>query len=43
MVSILVERPLESFAGIALTAIGLPAYFFWKRRAKTAVPENKDT
>ena len=39
MVSILLERPVESFAGIALTAVGLPAYFFWKRKAHPSDPE----
>jgi hypothetical protein len=38
MVSILVERPVESFAGIVLTALGLPAYYFWKRKANPADP-----
>ena len=41
MLSILIERPVESFAGIALTALGLPAYFFWKRKAGPSEPGDR--
>jgi APA family basic amino acid/polyamine antiporter len=27
----LVERPVQSLAGLGLVALGLPAYFYWKR------------
>ena len=27
----LVEKPTESLAGLGLLALGLPAYFYWKR------------
>jgi APA family basic amino acid/polyamine antiporter len=29
----LVERPMESLWGLGMLAVGLPAYFFWRRRA----------
>jgi APA family basic amino acid/polyamine antiporter len=32
----LVARPVESLAGLALVAAGLPAYFFWRRHAGAA-------
>jgi APA family basic amino acid/polyamine antiporter len=28
----LIERPLESLAGVGLTVIGIPAYYYWKRK-----------
>ena len=28
----LIERPLESFLGLGLVALGLPAYAWWRRR-----------
>lgn len=28
----LLERPVESLGGLGLLALGLPAYFFWRRR-----------
>jgi APA family basic amino acid/polyamine antiporter len=27
----LVERPMESIAGLGLLALGLPAYWYWRR------------
>jgi APA family basic amino acid/polyamine antiporter len=30
----LIEKPIESFFGIGLMLIGLPVYFFWKKRKK---------
>jgi APA family basic amino acid/polyamine antiporter len=29
----LVERPVESLAGLGLLALGLPAYWYWRRQA----------
>ncbi len=30
----LVEKPVESLWGLGLVALGLPAYAFWRRRAR---------
>jgi APA family basic amino acid/polyamine antiporter len=30
----LVERPVESIAGLGLVAIGLPAYWYWRRTSR---------
>lgn len=32
----LIEKPVESLVGVLLLALGLPAYAFWRRRAKNA-------
>jgi APA family basic amino acid/polyamine antiporter len=32
----LVEKPRESFMGLGLLALGLPAYWYWKRSEKVA-------
>jgi APA family basic amino acid/polyamine antiporter len=29
----LIEKPFESIAGLGLLALGLPAYFYWRRAA----------
>jgi basic amino acid/polyamine antiporter, APA family len=30
----LIEKPLESLAGVAITLIGIPVYYFWKKKMK---------
>lgn len=35
----LIDRPLQAMAGIALILLGLPFYFYWKKRAET--PANR--
>jgi APA family basic amino acid/polyamine antiporter len=32
VVNTLVERPVESMAGLGIVGLGLPAYWYWKRR-----------
>jgi len=36
LVNTLIEKPVESLVGVLLLAVGLPAYAFWQRRAKSA-------
>jgi APA family basic amino acid/polyamine antiporter len=33
----LVENPIESGAGLAFLALGVPVYYFWKRRNKNSI------
>jgi APA family basic amino acid/polyamine antiporter len=35
LLNTLLEKPVEALAGILLTALGIPAYMYWKRRQKT--------
>lgn len=32
LINTLVEKPLESLAGVGITLIGVPVYYFWKRK-----------
>ncbi len=32
LLNTLIEKPVESLAGLALTALGIPVYFYWKRK-----------
>ena len=34
----LVEKPVESFVGLGLVALGLPAYFWWRRQPNPSAP-----
>ena len=34
LLNTLLEKPVESLSGLGLIVIGLPAYYFWKRRRK---------
>lgn len=40
LLNTLVEKPVEAIAGLALTALGIPAYYYWKSRSK--IREFKD-
>ena len=35
----LMERPVESLLGLGLVAMGLPAYWHWRRQASVEVTE----
>lgn len=32
LLNTLIEKPVESLAGLVLTALGIPVYFYWKRK-----------
>lgn len=34
LLNTLIEKPVEALAGILLTALGIPAYFYWKQHLK---------
>ncbi len=38
VISTLIERPVESIAGLGLLVLGIPAYFYWKRTGAGANP-----
>ena len=40
LASTLRENPVESLAGVGLTALGIPVYFLWKRR-RSGAPERR--
>ncbi len=42
VISTLVERPVESIAGLGFLVLGLPAYRYWSRTAKTVVQERPE-
>jgi basic amino acid/polyamine antiporter, APA family len=33
LINTLIEKPVESFAGIILTLIGIPTYYYWRRKS----------
>ena len=35
LLNTLMEKPVEALAGLLLTALGIPAYYYWKRRSKS--------
>ncbi|UCE42855.1 MAG: amino acid permease [Candidatus Aminicenantes bacterium] len=35
LLNTLVEKPVEALAGLLLTALGIPAYYYWKMRLKS--------
>jgi APA family basic amino acid/polyamine antiporter len=35
LINTLIEKPVEALAGLGLTALGIPVYFYWKRKLKT--------
>jgi APA family basic amino acid/polyamine antiporter len=34
LLNTLIEKPVEALAGLLLTALGIPAYYYWKSRSK---------
>jgi APA family basic amino acid/polyamine antiporter len=35
LLNTLFARPVESLAGLGITALGVPVYYYWHRRTKT--------
>lgn len=40
LLNTLIEKPTESLAGVGLTVIGIPVYYYWKRKSNSGL---KDT
>lgn len=36
LLNTLIKKPVESLAGLGLTAIGIPVYFYWRRKNKNS-------
>ena len=34
LINTLIEKPVESLAGLGFTAMGIPVYYYWKRKSK---------
>jgi APA family basic amino acid/polyamine antiporter len=34
LLSTLIQKPVESLAGLAFTALGIPVYFYWRRKGR---------
>jgi basic amino acid/polyamine antiporter, APA family len=43
LINTLIEKPVESLAGVILTLLGIPVYFYWKRKALKKAIHTKDT
>ncbi|HZX09714.1 MAG TPA: hypothetical protein VFG01_02105 [Acidobacteriota bacterium] len=43
LINTLIEKPVESLAGVILTLLGIPVYFYWKRKALKKGIHAKDT
>jgi APA family basic amino acid/polyamine antiporter len=41
VLSTLIERPVESIAGLGFLLLGLPAYRYWSRASRASVPVEK--
>ena len=35
LINTLIEKPVEALAGLTFTALGIPVYFYWKRKKKS--------
>ncbi len=40
LINALIEKPVESLAGIGITILDIPVYYFWKKRSKNFVRVN---
>ena len=43
LLNTLLEKPVEAVAGLLLTALGIPAYFYWKRRLKNGNSDERES
>ncbi len=34
LINTLIEKPVESLAGIGFTALGIPVYYYWRRKSR---------
>ena len=39
LLNTLLEKPVEALAGLLLTGLGIPCYYYWKRRLKSGDPK----
>jgi len=39
LINTLIEKPVESLTGLGITALGIPVYYYWKRKKSREVPE----
>jgi len=43
LLNTLMEKPVEAVAGLLLTALGIPAYLYWKRRLKNGNSDERES
>jgi len=41
LINTLIEKPVESLAGLGFTALGIPVYHYWRRKGRNDLHKNR--